>query len=165
MKVGMIGLGEIAEKAYLPVIGTRRDILLHIATRNRDTLERIGEQYRIPQARRVRGVEGLLQAGVEAVFVHTATESHFDIVHRLHSEEAPDIVLLQKNRVNLAGDVRSVILGDFIHVIDTLRFFDILSTDKSGGFQLSLVGFPASLKLAFSLAFQLSSGSYGLSTG
>jgi hypothetical protein len=43
--------------------------------------------------------------------------------------------------------------------------FDILPTDKSGGFQLSLVGFPASLKLAFSLAVELSSGSYGLSAG
>ncbi len=42
---------------------------------------------------------------------------------------------------------------------------DILPMPKSRGFQLSLVGFPASLRLAFSLAFQLSSGSYCFSTG
>lgn len=163
MKVGVIGLGDIAEKAYLPIIGTRRDITLHIATRNLATLKRIGDEYRIPQEQRHQDVEGLLRSEVEAVFVHTATKSHFDIVHRLlqhgvhvyvdkpvdyfidrtrqlamlaeqhgrilmvgfnrrfapmyqrlHSEEIPDMVLMQKNRVNLAGDVRSVILDDFI---------------------------------------------------
>ena len=42
---------------------------------------------------------------------------------------------------------------------------DILPMAKARGFQLSLVGFPASLKLAFPFAFQLTSGSYSFSTG
>ena len=42
---------------------------------------------------------------------------------------------------------------------------DILPTAKAGGFPVSLLSFPASRKLAFSFAFQLLSGSYGLSTG
>ena len=172
MKVGVVGLGDIAEKAYLPVIGARRDVVLHLATRNKDALQRIGGRYHIPEEHRHRDVNGLIKAGVEAVFVHTATESHYDIVkallehgvhvyvdkpvdyflertkqltvlaeqqrrlltvgfnrrfapmyRRLHGEESPDIVLMQKNRVNLARDVRTVILDDFIHVVDTLRFY------------------------------------------
>lgn len=44
-------------------------------------------------------------------------------------------------------------------------YLDILPMPKGRGFQRSHAGFPASLRLAFSSAFQLSSGSYGLSTG
>ena len=54
-----------------------------------------------------------------------------------------------------------------------LGVVDILPTAKAGelyseywwGFPVSLLGLPASLRLACSWAVQLSSGSYGLSTG
>ena len=34
MRVLMVGIGDIAHKAYLPVLGTRDDIELHCCTRD-----------------------------------------------------------------------------------------------------------------------------------
>jgi virulence factor len=33
-----------------------------------------------------------------------------------------DLILMQKNRVGLAGEPRAVVFDDFVHVVDTLRF-------------------------------------------
>jgi virulence factor len=83
MRIGMIGLGDIAEKAYLPVVGVREDTDLYIATRNQAVLHRIGSQFRIPPEKRFTDLDGLLTQNLDAVFVHTATESHAAIVERL----------------------------------------------------------------------------------
>jgi virulence factor len=81
MKVGVIGLGAIAQKAYLPILAARGDLDIVLATRNSQTLDRISRQYRIPQ--KVGSVDELIQTGIQAAFVHTATEAHFQIVQRL----------------------------------------------------------------------------------
>jgi len=81
MKVGMIGLGDIAEKAYLPILGVNPNIELHIATRNPEHLDQIARQYRI--ANRYSDVQSLLAAGLEVAFVHAATEAHATIVEQL----------------------------------------------------------------------------------
>ncbi|RIE08820.1 gfo/Idh/MocA family oxidoreductase [Candidatus Cryosericum hinesii] len=81
MKVGVIGLGTIAQKAYLPILAARGDLDIVLATRNSQTLDRISRQYRIPQ--KVGSVEELIHTGIQAAFVHAATEAHFQIVQRL----------------------------------------------------------------------------------
>ncbi|MGW4278156.1 gfo/Idh/MocA family oxidoreductase, partial [Streptomyces seoulensis] len=48
MKVGCIGLGDIAQKAYLPVLGTRPEVELHVQTRTPATLERVADGLRLP---------------------------------------------------------------------------------------------------------------------
>ena len=42
MRVAMIGLGDIARKAYLPVLGTRADVQLAFVTRSTATLDELG---------------------------------------------------------------------------------------------------------------------------
>lgn len=172
MKIGMIGLGDIAQKAYLPVIATRSDVEPFLCTRNQAVLREIGNQYRIAQEKQFSNLRDLIAAGITAAFVHAATEAHYEILQELLSagvhvyvdkpvdyfyenskrlvelakehdcalmvgfnrrfapayrqvaEQAqPDLVLMQKNRVDLAAPVRGVILDDFIHVVDTLRFY------------------------------------------
>jgi virulence factor len=81
-KIGVIGLGDIARKAYLPVI-TARDIDIHLCSRDEKKLSAIGDQYRI--SNRHRDIDSLINAGIEAAFVHTATSSHEDIVSQLLS--------------------------------------------------------------------------------
>ncbi|MEF2966017.1 Gfo/Idh/MocA family oxidoreductase [Paenibacillus sp. M1] len=81
MKIGIIGLGDIAQKAYLPVITAREDIELVFCTRNRETLGRLAAKYRVAEA--VPTVDELIAAGVEAAFVHSATESHVSIAEQL----------------------------------------------------------------------------------
>jgi virulence factor len=47
LRVGVIGLGSIAQKAYLPVLAATPDIELRLCTRDRATLDAIGDAYRI----------------------------------------------------------------------------------------------------------------------
>ncbi|PSJ43517.1 Gfo/Idh/MocA family protein [Allosphingosinicella deserti] len=81
MKVAVLGLGDIARKAYLPVLTALPGIDIHLATRNPDILRSVGEAYRIEK--RFADLEALIGAGVDAAFVHAATAAHPRIVERL----------------------------------------------------------------------------------
>lgn len=81
MRIGIIGLGNIAQKAYLPVITSRRDVELILCTRNGDTLNKLSEMYRIREC--VHTVDELINHGIDAAFVHSSTESHKGIVEKL----------------------------------------------------------------------------------
>ncbi|MFE2324911.1 Gfo/Idh/MocA family protein [Streptomyces sp. NPDC059385] len=170
MKVGCIGLGDIAQKAYLPVLTTRPGIELHLQTRTPATLERVGAIHHVPAAHRHTDLDALLAEGLDAAFVHAPTTAHPEIVERLLeagvptyvdkplayeladsqrlvelaeergvslavgfnrryapgyaqcAEHARDLIVMQKNRVGLPEDPRTMVLDDFIHVVDTLRF-------------------------------------------
>jgi len=80
LKIGIIGLGDIARKAYLPVMG-QRNIEVHLCTRNEPRLMQISEQYRFSHVH--RSVESLIEAGVKGAFVHTSTASHEAIIEQL----------------------------------------------------------------------------------
>lgn len=81
MKIGIIGLGDIAQKAYLPVLGNKEDLKFVLATRNSEKLRLISSQYRIPEY--VHTIDELINTGIDAAFVHTATKAHFEIVEQL----------------------------------------------------------------------------------
>ncbi|SEL70564.1 Gfo/Idh/MocA family protein [Nonomuraea pusilla] len=81
MKTAMIGLGDIAEKAYLPVLAAQPGLDLHLCTRDRARLDRLGDAYRV--AHRFTSVDDVVKAGVEAAFVHAATPAHPEIVEPL----------------------------------------------------------------------------------
>jgi virulence factor len=175
MRIGVIGLGDIARKAYLPVLATRADLEVHLCTRDPEVLHWVGDSYRIPH--RHADVDSLLSAGVDAAFVHAATAAHVDVVSALldagvhtyvdkpltdnlpaaaalvakarsaerslmvgfNRRYAPvyrqlidvhaSLVLMQKNRLGLPGELRRVVFDDFIHVVDTLRFLAPLADD------------------------------------
>ncbi|RDV16864.1 gfo/Idh/MocA family oxidoreductase [Pontibacter diazotrophicus] len=81
MKLGMIGLGDIAQKAYLPVLCSRADVELHLYTRDQEKLARIGQQYRYRHLH--QSFESLLNSGIKGAFVHVATEAHYELVEQL----------------------------------------------------------------------------------
>ncbi|MFD4245145.1 Gfo/Idh/MocA family protein [Streptomyces sp. NPDC058525] len=170
MKVGCIGLGDIAQKAYLPVLTTRPEVELHLQTRTPATLERVGAIHHLPAGRLHADLDSLLAEGLDAAFVHAPTAAHPEIVTRLLEAGVPtyvdkplayeladsarlvelaeergvslavgfnrrhapgytqcadhprDLIVMQKNRVGLPEDPRTLVLDDFIHVVDTLRF-------------------------------------------
>ncbi|HEX8041753.1 MAG TPA: Gfo/Idh/MocA family oxidoreductase [Chryseosolibacter sp.] len=168
MKVGLIGLGDIAAKAYLPVIA-KKDLEVHLFTRNEATLSNVARSYWFAGAHQT--LESLVTSGIQAAFVHTSTSSHREIVETLlqnnihvyvdkpvtydfgsteklvelanrkgcilmagfNRRYAPayvslkhlkdiNMILMQKNRKSLPGDVRTFVFDDFIHVIDTLLY-------------------------------------------
>ncbi|MCA0149415.1 MULTISPECIES: Gfo/Idh/MocA family oxidoreductase [Rossellomorea] len=81
MKIGLIGLGDIAKKAYLPVLSEKEGIELVLCTRNAETLHALGDKYRVEK--RVQTVEELIAANIEVAFVSTATEAHYEISEKL----------------------------------------------------------------------------------
>ncbi|MES9506132.1 Gfo/Idh/MocA family oxidoreductase [Streptomyces sp. NPDC000609] len=170
MKVGCIGLGDIAQKAYLPVLTTLPGVELHLQTRTPATLAAVAEAHRIPAAQCHTDLGSLIAQGLDAAFVHAPTTVHPEIVTRLLeagvatyvdkplayelaesqrlvalaqergaslavgfnrrvapgyaqcAEQPRELILMQKNRVGMPEDPRTLVLDDFIHVVDTLRF-------------------------------------------
>ncbi|MEV7781808.1 Gfo/Idh/MocA family oxidoreductase [Kitasatospora sp. NPDC088351] len=83
MPVGVIGLGDIAQKAYLPVLTALPGLDLRLMTRDRAKLDRLGETYRIAAGHRFTDLGELIGSGIRAAFVHAATDQHVPIVEQL----------------------------------------------------------------------------------
>lgn len=81
MRIGIIGLGNICKKAYLPYITSIEDIDLIFCTRKQNVLEEAKRKYRINEG--YTDVDKLIESKINAAFVHTSTESHFEIVKKL----------------------------------------------------------------------------------
>ncbi|CAL9375493.1 MULTISPECIES: Gfo/Idh/MocA family protein [unclassified Streptomyces] len=92
MKVGCIGLGDIAQKAYLPVLAVQPGVELHLQTRTPATLERVGDALHLPAGRRHADLDALIGAGLDAAFVHAPTDAHPRIVTRLLEAGVPTYV-------------------------------------------------------------------------
>ncbi|MGA9518418.1 MAG: Gfo/Idh/MocA family oxidoreductase [Trichococcus sp.] len=82
MKVGVIGIGNIAQKAYLPVMAEMRDTVeWHLCSRNKETLEQVGKKYGFE--RLYTDMDKWLDSGIEAAFVHVATAAHATVIRSL----------------------------------------------------------------------------------
>src|SRR5687768_5194799 len=81
LKIGVIGLGNIAGKAYLPVLCSQPGVEVHLLSRNRDSLKATGEKYRFDHLH--HSLDSVIYSDIKAAFVHTATEAHFGIVKSL----------------------------------------------------------------------------------
>ena len=81
LRVGVVGLGDIAQKAYLPVLTAREDVRLTLMTRSQERLHRVARQYGV--ARSTTRLDDLLDGGLDAAFVHASTDAHAEVVDRL----------------------------------------------------------------------------------
>jgi len=81
MRIAMVGLGDIAQKAYLPIISTLSDVEVVLCSRNGSQLARLAAGHRIRQF--TTDIGELASMNIDAAFVHTATESHESVVSRL----------------------------------------------------------------------------------
>lgn len=74
-RIAMVGLGDIAQKAYLPIIAQHLNIQPILCSRNENTVKFLAEKYRISET--YTDYKLLLQAKPDAVMIHSATESHY----------------------------------------------------------------------------------------
>lgn len=80
LRIGVVGLGGIAQKAWLPVLGAATDWTLQGAwSPGREKAERICATWRIPYAASLQD----LARECDAVFVHTSTATHYQVVSEL----------------------------------------------------------------------------------
>lgn len=78
-KIGVIGLGGIAQKAYMPVTMAMQDeVEWFLITRDPQKLEQLGKKYGITNL--YTNYQDLFESGIEAVFIHTATHTHSAMV-------------------------------------------------------------------------------------
>ncbi|MBC1319221.1 Gfo/Idh/MocA family oxidoreductase [Listeria welshimeri] len=169
LKVAVVGLGGIAQKAYLPVFAEMENIEVHLYTRNAQKLKHLSEKYRFDHYH--QSINSMIESGINAAFVHSSTASHPEVIRIFLSHNIPvyvdkpiadnleeveeltrlaaekntilmtgfnrryapkyqelkalsdkNMIVMQKNRVGQAGEARTFIYDDFIHVIDTIRF-------------------------------------------
>lgn len=90
LRIAMIGLGDIARKAYLPVLGPRADVELVFVTRNAQTLAELGAVWRVEQLH--ADLDTALAQGLDGALVHAATAAHPDILRRLLEAGVPTLV-------------------------------------------------------------------------
>lgn len=90
LRVGVVGLGDIAQKAYLPVLADRPGITLSLMTRDAERLARIGRQF--GASRCVTQFDELLDGGIDVAFVHASTDAHLDLVAQLLSADVHVLV-------------------------------------------------------------------------
>lgn len=81
MKIGVIGIGGIAQKAYLPTYAKMRDQAEFIfATRNEATRQKIADEYSFTKT--VATIDELLAEEITACFIHAATKVHFELAKK-----------------------------------------------------------------------------------
>jgi len=79
-RIGMVGLGGIAQKAYLPILSKETDWTFAGAfSPSREKRKAICNQYRIQD---FHSLPALAQE-CDAMFVHSSTESHYEVVSEL----------------------------------------------------------------------------------
>jgi len=169
MKIGVIGIGDIAQKGYLPITTRLEDVELYLYTRNYARLLDTKKEYKSVNI--VGSIDELIASDIDGVMIHAATEAHYDLckiflekgvpvfvdkpvsikfseVEELYSiarqkdvlfrvgfnrrfslfvdktkNVKPDVIIYQKNRFDWPGTIEDYIFIDFIHVVDTVRFY------------------------------------------
>ena len=118
-KVAIVGLGDIAKKAYLPVLSSRKNIEFHICTRNETNLKDLSAKYRFQYSH--NSLESLIQSKPDCAFVTTATDAHYEVVKALLQNDIHVYVdkpiamyyQLSKELVELAEDKQLILMVGF----------------------------------------------------
>ncbi|MBS0420718.1 MAG: Gfo/Idh/MocA family oxidoreductase [Proteobacteria bacterium] len=119
MRVAVVGLGSIAQKAYLPVLTTLEGIDLVLCSRDSGRLSQLAARCRVREL--TQHLSDLSTMRIDAAFVHAATEAHEDIVGFLLKQGIPVYVdkplaytLEASNRlVDLCESSRSLLMVGF----------------------------------------------------
>lgn len=85
--IGLIGLGDIAQKAYLPFMRQIKDVHWHLFTRNQEVLAEVAGLF--GQKTCYKSLEELATASLDGVFIHAATKAHVEIAQLFLTKGIP----------------------------------------------------------------------------
>lgn len=77
MRIALVGLGDIAQKAYLPLLASDERVTPLLCTRNPAVLDKLARQYRIAECFTELG--DLLASRPDGVMIHAATAVHLEL--------------------------------------------------------------------------------------
>lgn len=120
LTIGVMGLGSIAQKAYLPVYAQMQDqVQWLLSTRDEDKLKQLSKQYGLAAAG--NSLEALDAKQLDAVMIHTPTETHYQYVK--HFLEKGVHVFVDKPLATDMGQVNELYdLAESQHVMLTVGF-------------------------------------------
>lgn len=90
IRIALIGLGKIAQKAYLPILANHSKVDPILCTRNTHTLDKLSNQFRINKT--YSNLDELIRSKPDAAMVHSSTESHALIISKLFKAKIPVFV-------------------------------------------------------------------------
>ncbi|MBW3695160.1 Gfo/Idh/MocA family oxidoreductase [Vibrio sp. T187] len=90
MRIGIIGLGDIACKAYLPIITQLPEVEPIFCTRNYELLKQLADTHRV--AEYCQDYRELPSKHVDAVMIHAATSAHFKVASHFLTRGIPTFV-------------------------------------------------------------------------
>lgn len=90
MRIALIGLGDIAQKAYLPLLASDERVTPLLCTRNPEVLDKLARQYRIAEC--FTEVDVLLGSRPDAVMIHATTAVHFELARQCLQAGIPTFV-------------------------------------------------------------------------
>lgn len=77
LKIGILGIGGISQKAYLPYLRQLSGIEWHLFTRNQLVLQQVADLF--AHCKTYRSVQDLAAADLDGVMIHAATVAHVDM--------------------------------------------------------------------------------------
>lgn len=90
MRIALVGLGDIAQKAYLPLLASDERVTPLLCTRSPEVLGKLVRQYRIVEC--FTELDALLASRPDAVMIHAATAVHFALAHQCLQAGIPTFV-------------------------------------------------------------------------
>jgi virulence factor len=107
LRVALIGLGDIAAKAYLPVLAADPDVEPVLITRDPGRRAQLQRAWRVSEAHAT--LDDALAAGapLDAAFVHAATQAHPELALALIAAGVP--AFIDKPLALSAGDARTIV--------------------------------------------------------
>ncbi|MCE2571344.1 Gfo/Idh/MocA family protein [Motilimonas eburnea] len=131
LKIALVGLGDIAQKAWLPIVCQHQDIIPVFCTRNTQVLDKLAAQYRISET--YHHFADLVQSKPDAIMIHSATASHFELakasiqagIATLVDKPISDNLQMVAELVNLAHTHNTILYTGF-----NRRFAPLLSPLK-----------------------------------
>ena len=120
IKVGVLGIGNIAQKAYIPVYAARnQDVEWHLYSRSQEKLDALSRQYNFSNTH--TDIDTMIASGVQAVFIHTPTQTHADLIrkfltHGIHvyvDKPISEDILEVKELVTLAQAQSCILMTGF----------------------------------------------------
>ena len=87
MRIGIVGIGDIAKKAYLPILSNVRDCTIVPCTRNQDTLNQVLADYHLSEG--YTDLDDLINSGVDAIYVTSKTEVHYSMAKKILEAKIP----------------------------------------------------------------------------
>lgn len=119
MKIGVIGLGNIFTKAYLPVISSEQNVSWHLYSSNEEKLQDLSTRFGFKHT--YSNLDDFYSSGIQGVMIHTPTHTHYQLIkdcltrglHVFVDKPISDDIRQTYELIQLANDLGLILMTGF----------------------------------------------------